>query len=98
MSDSFNAAFGNRLRLVRHALGLSEEEAAKAYGRTLKTYQRYEAGAPQRGTHHKLVGFAARYNVSLDWLFEGSGKPFRGGAAPQGKIMILPKRRNAQTA
>jgi DNA-binding XRE family transcriptional regulator len=40
----FYIAFGQRLRIVREALGLTEQEAATASGLTLKSYRAHEAG------------------------------------------------------
>ena len=61
---------GKRLRLVRLALEKSEEEAAAAYRVTLRTYRRYEGGAPQRTA--AFLNFCEAYDVSLDWLALGA--------------------------
>ena len=49
--------FGRRFRLTREALGISEQEAADAYGVSLRAYRRLERGAAQRGRHYKLICF-----------------------------------------
>jgi transcriptional regulator with XRE-family HTH domain len=66
----FDKEYGLRLRITRAALGITEEQAADAFGITLKTYRRHEAGERVRGTIPILM-FSERYNVSLDWLLMG---------------------------
>lgn len=68
--DAINEADGHRLRVTRAALGISEKDAAAAYGVTLATYRRYERGAPQRRTQG-VLNFAKAFDVSLDWLVGG---------------------------
>jgi hypothetical protein len=79
--DYWRAA-GDRLREVRHQLCLSELDAAQSYGVGVQTYRRYERGSAQRHRMRKLVDFADKYNLSLDWLIEGRGTMFMGGARP----------------
>jgi transcriptional regulator with XRE-family HTH domain len=69
MTDFYNAA-GLRLRQAREALDLTEQQAADAFGVTLKTYRKYEAGGRPRSSA-PLVRFADKYNVSPDWIFMG---------------------------
>jgi predicted DNA-binding protein (UPF0251 family) len=49
-----------RLRLVRLVLGISEEEAAAAYGVRVATYRRYEEGARQTVARRKFASSATR--------------------------------------
>jgi len=63
------AASGHRLRVTRLALGISEKDAASAYGVTLKTYRKYENGGQQRG--QAFLDFAEKYDISLNWLVGG---------------------------
>lgn len=44
--DEFYRAFAERLRFARAQLGISEQEAAYAFGVTVRTYRGYEAGKP----------------------------------------------------
>jgi transcriptional regulator with XRE-family HTH domain len=67
-------AFGQRFRVTREALGITEQEAAEAYGVSLGAYRRLEKGANQRGRHYNLVRFAQKFNLSYQWLIEGKGK------------------------
>lgn len=80
----------HRLRVTRLALGISEREAADAYGVSLSTYRKYEAGGSQRGM--KILGFSRKYAVSLNWLVGGDASeigPHLSDRAP-GKVAILP--------
>jgi transcriptional regulator with XRE-family HTH domain len=83
-------AAGHRLRVTRIALGITERQAADAYGVTVRTYRKYEAGQPQRPSCGFVV-FANRYQVSLDWLVRGEtaaiGRHLAAGAE---KVAILP--------
>jgi DNA-binding XRE family transcriptional regulator len=65
-------AVGNRLRVTRIVLGITEQEAAAGFGVTLKTYRNYEAGRPQRSGRSGRA-FARKHNISLDWLYGGEG-------------------------
>jgi transcriptional regulator with XRE-family HTH domain len=71
-ADEFYIAFGRRLVILRETRGMSEEEAAKAYGVTLRTSRKYE-----KGGHHgnneldHIMRFAARCDVSAEWLLSG---------------------------
>lgn len=86
---AFWRAAGERIRLAREALGITIEEAAASCGASSRTFRRYEAGERQRG--HKLLDFAEKYNVSLDYVFCGDtrvlGKHL--ALASNGKIAIL---------
>jgi transcriptional regulator with XRE-family HTH domain len=66
--------FGRRFRTTRLALGITEEEAAEAYGISLRGYRRLERGVDQRGRQYKLVCLAEKYNVSYDWLIAGRAR------------------------
>lgn len=72
--------FGSRLCITRQALGITEVEAAAAWRITLRTYQKWEAGLPGRCKHSGLLSFAKKYDVSFNWLLDGSGE-MRAAAA-----------------
>ena len=73
-------AIGQRLKVIRLQLGISEIEAAAACEVSLPTYRQYEAGRPQR--FGGAVELAIKYDVNLDWLVLGEGtklaRDFRG--------------------
>ena len=81
-------AISERLRIVRIALGLSEKEAAEAFGVTLRTYRRYEAGGAVPGKH--WLRFCDRYRISVNWLLLGDGRGLGPHLARRGKVAILP--------
>ena len=84
-------AYGDRLRLVRAVLGITEAQAAEAHGVTVQTYKRWEAGGPQRGAG-PAIDFAETYDVSLDWLIGGRASLLKKHLSfnPGGKLAILP--------
>jgi ribosome-binding protein aMBF1 (putative translation factor) len=78
----YGRAFGRRLRYARAQLGISEVEAATAFGVSISTYRRYEAGhAGNRGQHVADFGYA--FNISLRWLFG-----CRGSAAERPRFRL----------
>ena len=83
-------AVGRRMSLARLALGISEQEAAAAWQVTLRTYRKYEAGAPQRSIG-PLLCFADRHDVSIDWLICGDPACLKRHltSRAEGKVAIL---------
>jgi transcriptional regulator with XRE-family HTH domain len=83
-------AYGDRLRLVRLLLGISEEQAADAHGVTVQTYKKWEAGGRQRGASRART--SKNYDISIDWLFSGRANLLKKQIAfnPGGKLAILP--------
>jgi len=84
-------AIGERLRIARIALDLTEKEAAEAFGVTVRSYRRYEAGdAKFRG--ERWLRFCRRYKISTDWLIcgDGRGLEWHLARAIGGKVAILP--------
>jgi ribosome-binding protein aMBF1 (putative translation factor) len=70
--DDFYRAFAERLRFARAQLGISEQEAAAAFGVTVRTYRRYEAGKPAIGAqtaNNGFADFAGTFGLSLLWLW-----------------------------
>jgi transcriptional regulator with XRE-family HTH domain len=86
-----NLGFGHRLRVTRIALGLTEEQAAAAGGRSVDTWRKYEATGKGRCTA-ALLQFCRQYDVSLDWLVCGDTARVGGHLAKQaqGTIVVLP--------
>jgi transcriptional regulator with XRE-family HTH domain len=81
---------GQRLRIVRLAVGVTEQEAADAAGTTLRTWRKYEINGTLRTG--PLLAFADKYDISLDWLIDGDGGAVRSHLAKhaKGKVAILP--------
>jgi len=84
-------ATGHRLRVTRLALGLTEQQAAGDCGVSMRTYQKYESGHPQRGTS-AMLKFVQKHDVSLDWLFNGEAEWIGRHLAQnaKGQVVILP--------
>jgi hypothetical protein len=79
-------AMGERMRLIRGALNLSEEAAAEACQVSLKT--RYEAGAQQRT--RAILNFSEKLDVCLDYLCRGDTRRLgRHLQITQSKVAIL---------
>jgi transcriptional regulator with XRE-family HTH domain len=91
MSDDFDdRAFGHRLRVTRLALGISEQEAAEAFGRSLATYRRYERrGLPERASGLNVIRFGRKYHVSMYWLLDGDPSNVKRHLT-KGRLAILP--------
>ncbi len=60
---------GNRIRLRRTLLGMSQESLAEAIGLTFQQVQKYEKGA-NRVSSSRLFDLAGVLDVSLSWFFE----------------------------
>jgi transcriptional regulator with XRE-family HTH domain len=88
--NEFDRACGHRLRVTRLVLGISEQDAADAFGRSLRTYQGYEAGRRERGQGY--LSFARKYGVSLDWLCGGDAGHIGNHLSRRSgtKVAILP--------
>ena len=66
-----NQEIAERLREVREALEMNQEEMAKVAATPYGTYQRYEQGASPPKL--KCIQSLAAYGVSADWLLTGDG-------------------------
>ena len=87
-TDFDDRAFGHRLRVTRLALGITEAEAAKAAGRSVDTWRKYEPTGKGHCTM-PLLRFAHHYDVSLDWLIAGDAARIRAPLT-KGNVAILP--------
>jgi transcriptional regulator with XRE-family HTH domain len=63
---------GQRLRIARGLLGMTQAEAAETYGVTLRTYRNYEAGGTQRWPD-PAVTFCETTGVPFGWLIFDAG-------------------------
>lgn len=70
-TKQFWIGVAERLKLARHLLGISEEEAAAAMFITVKTYSKWERGERHRDNVHGVIHFAKKYGFSYSWLFAG---------------------------
>jgi transcriptional regulator with XRE-family HTH domain len=92
-NGKFWSSVGLRYRVARLALGLSEEEAAAAASVTVKTWRKWENNGPTQAGHLGPLDFAAKFNVSIAWLFYGGGMGIGSHLAQNatGVIAILPR-------
>jgi transcriptional regulator with XRE-family HTH domain len=91
--DTFWSHVGLRYRVARLALGLTEKEAATAAGVTMKIWRKWETNGPAQAGHLGPLDFAAKFNVSIAWLFYGKGAGIGSHLAQNasGVIAILPR-------
>ena len=70
MEDNFNKHLGNKLKLRRLALGLTQTKVAKAINVTFQQIQKYERGLNRIGSS-RLYEFARVLSNSVSYFFEG---------------------------
>lgn len=72
MSEDYKLIVGRRLKEARGKRPkiATAEKAAKAIGASLSTYHQYENGI-RLITVEKARRFALKYDVTLDWIYEG---------------------------
>lgn len=59
--------FGSRIRLLRKALGLTQEKLGEMIGATKATIALYETGRREAG-YRNLIGLSRALNATTDWL------------------------------
>jgi len=83
---------GQRLRMRRTLLGLSQGELARSVGLTFQQIQKYERGVNRIGAS-RLAEFAIALDVPTGWFFEElpglPTKPKRGSRAESSAIREL---------
>ena len=70
MEDNFNKHLGNKLKLRRLALGLTQTKVAHAINVTFQQIQKYETGM-NRVSASRLWDIAHALDVSVPFFFEG---------------------------
>ncbi len=79
--DVFRKEIGERLKVVRKTLDLSQKEMADRLGIATSTYQYYERG--ERDVPAYLIyRLAALFEVSPVWLLTGKGRSFLSAERP----------------
>jgi transcriptional regulator with XRE-family HTH domain len=76
---------GGRLKLTRHLLNITEEEAAAAMFITLRTYRKWERGELHQQNHFGVFSFCETYGVAYEWLFGG----IKHGDPPQFRLRLV---------
>ncbi|MGF1456387.1 MAG: helix-turn-helix domain-containing protein [Alphaproteobacteria bacterium] len=69
-TGTVDAHVGNRVRIRRLSLGISQQDLARQLGLTFQQVQKYEKGANRIGAS-RLYELAALLNVPVDFFFEG---------------------------
>ena len=88
-------ALGQRLRLTRKNLGLTQEDCARKASIRVQTWRKYEAGKAEPGVQ-KLYFLAREYKVSISWLLTGEGPMFLEGKEGRGKVVNFEDKRLKQ--
>ena len=74
---------GERIRRRRRALGLSQDDLARAVELTFQQIQKYERGA-NRVSASKLYQIATALTTSTHYFFEGLSDPAQAGGVAEG--------------
>ena len=81
----FWADVGERLKLTRHLLNITEQEAADARLVTLRTYRRWERGDLHQDNLYGVFHYCEVHGVDYAWLFGD----LKHSEAPQFKLRLL---------
>jgi transcriptional regulator with XRE-family HTH domain len=84
----------NRLRVLRHCLGMSSKEFAEAADVSPKSYSQWESG-DFRLSIDGAIKLNARYGISLDYLFLGNldGVPHKLAQELQSTCALLAQKK-----
>lgn len=77
--DSVDVHVGQRLRIRRSLLGLSQEKLAEAIGLTFQQIQKYERGV-NRVSAGRLYQFSKILDVPITYFYEQFGNAVKGQA------------------
>jgi transcriptional regulator with XRE-family HTH domain len=81
----FWADVGERLKLARHLLNITEQEAADAMLVTLRTYRRWERGDLHRDHLYGVFHYCEVHDVDYAWLFGD----LKHSEAPRFKLRLV---------
>jgi ribosome-binding protein aMBF1 (putative translation factor) len=87
--------FGDRLRVARLELGITDVEAAAAWRITLRTYRRRETGVSFPNSPFGLFSFVEKYDVSVDWLIKGSVDMWLPSRRRKPSLKLVPNNKSA---
>ena len=78
MEENFNKHLGNKLKLRRLALGLTQTKVAKAINVTFQQIQKYEKGT-NGVSSIRLLQLSNYLKVPISYFFEDFAEGFAGG-------------------
>ena len=84
MEENFNKHLGNKLKMRRLALGLTQTKVAKAINVTFQQIQKYEKGT-NGVSSIRLLQLSNYLKVSIDYFFEDFGQYLNNQASTSGR-------------
>ena len=88
MEENFNKHLGNKLKMRRLALGLTQTKVAKAINVTFQQIQKYEKGT-NGVSSIRLLQLSNYLKVPIDYFFEDFGQYLNNQASTSGKELNI---------
>ena len=88
MEENFNKHLGNKLKMRRLALGLTQTKVAKAINVTFQQIQKYEKGT-NGVSSIRLLQLSNYLQVPIDYFFEDFGQYLNNQASTSGKELNI---------
>jgi transcriptional regulator with XRE-family HTH domain len=88
MEENFNKHLGNKLKMRRLALGLTQTKVAKAINVTFQQIQKYEKGT-NGVSSIRLLQLSNYLKVPIDYFFEDFGQYLNNQANTSGRDLNI---------
>ena len=88
MEENFNKHLGNKLKMRRLSLGLTQTKVAKAINVTFQQIQKYEKGT-NGVSSNRLLQLSNYLKVPIDYFFEDFGQYLNNQASTTGKDLNI---------
>ena len=88
MEENFNKHLGNKLKMRRLALGLTQTKVAKAINVTFQQIQKYEKGT-NGVSSNRLLQLSNYLKVPIDYFFEDFGQYLNNQVSGSGKDLNI---------
>ena len=88
MEENFNKHLGNKLKMRRLALGLTQTKVAKAISVTFQQIQKYEKGT-NGVSSIRLLQLSNYLKVPIDYFFEDFGQYLNNQASTSGRDLNI---------
>jgi len=85
-ANPIDAQVGNRVRIRRMLIGMSQERLGDMLGLTFQQVQKYEKGVNRIGAG-RLFEIARILGVPIDFFYDGVGTPAEGGTETTPPVM-----------